>query len=401
MRLQHHGASNGDHAVIAGCFTVQAQERIVYGKPAETAVIEEADHYGARRVFAVSTRSLTCHDNGPLQRITRALGKKHVGTFAEISAHNPVGDAIAAAARASAARADLLLAVGGGSVVDAAKAVQLCLWHGIRSPQAMDSYIARRAKGDAIPLPSNPVRTVSVTTTLSAAEFTPICGLTDSRTRNKVLLSHRLLSPISVILDPSVTLATPEWLLLSTGIRAVDHAVETYCCPQASPATEPLSLQGLRLLSHALPRIRAVPEDLIARQDAQFGMWQAVAGVAAGCNTGASHGIGYVLGGTFGVAHGHTSCVLLPAVLRWNSHVNADRQRALSAAMGAPERPAADLVAELIAGLGLPRTLRELNIGRESLDEIARRALTFMPVQMNPRRIEHCGHVREILELAW
>jgi maleylacetate reductase len=385
----------------AGCFTVQAQERIVYGKSAETAVVAEADYYRARRVFVVSTRSLTRHEDGPLQRIVRALGSRHVGTFAAIGAHSPAGDAIDAAAQARDARADLLVAVGGGSVVDATKAIQLCLWHGIRTPDAMDAHVARMEKGEELPMPSDPIRAVSVTTTLSASEFTPICGITNSRTRTKVLLTHRLFPPRSVILDPSATLMTPDWLLFCTGIRAVDHAVETYCCPLANPATEPLSLQGLRLMSQALPRIKASPGDLQARLDAQFGMWQAVAAVAAGGNTGASHGIGYVLGGTFGIAHGHTSCVLLPAVLRWNAVVNADRQRALSAAMGAPDRPAADLVAELIADLGVPRTLRDINIGPDSLDEIARRALAYEPVQMNPRKIERPEQVREILELAW
>ena len=104
-------------------------------------------------------------------------------------------------------------------------------------------------------------------------------------------------------------------------------------------ATEATSLQGLRLLSRALPAIKRSPRDLASRLEAQFGMWQAIAAGAAGVPTGASHGIGYALGATFGVAHGHTSCVMLPAVLKWNAAVNAERQKALSEAMGAPDRP--------------------------------------------------------------
>ena len=92
---------------------------------------------------------------------------------------------------------------------------------------------------------------------------------------------------------------------------------------------------------------------------------------------------------------------MLPAVLRWNAAVNGEQQRALSEAMGAPARPAADLVAELIAGLDLPGSLRAVNIARASLDEIAKRALGYEPVQMNPRRISRPEDVREILELAW
>jgi maleylacetate reductase len=96
-------------------------------------------------------------------------------------------------------------------------------------------------------------------------------------------------------------------------------------------------LQGLRLLGRALQNIKANPSDLEARLEAQFGMWQAILPGASGVSIGASHGIGYVLGGTFGVPHGHTSCVMLPAMLRWNAVVNSDRQRALAQALGAAD----------------------------------------------------------------
>src|SRR5438132_7481311 len=154
--------------MISGHFTLQAQERIVFGKPAEIAVVEEVERCGAKRVFVVSTRSLAGRDNGPLQRIERALGERHVGTFSAIAAHSPREDVIAAAAHARAARADLLVALGGGSVVDAAKAIQLCLWFELETPEAMGLYLARKgATGKEPTLPSDPVRMISVTTTLS------------------------------------------------------------------------------------------------------------------------------------------------------------------------------------------------------------------------------------------
>jgi maleylacetate reductase len=154
-------------------------------------------------------------------------------------------------------------------------------------------------------------------------------------------------------------------------------------------------------MSEALPAIKASPQGLEARMKAQFGMWQAVAANAAGVPNGASHGIGYVLGATYGVAHGHTSCVMLPAVLKWNAAVNADRQRALSAAMGSPERAASDLVAQLVRNLDQPTCLRDVNIKREALEEIAKRALGHGPVKTNPRPIRSVDDVMEILELAW
>jgi maleylacetate reductase len=393
-----------NHAGLpSGHFTIHAQERVIFGQPAAAALLAEIKRIGASRVFVTSTRSLAKLDDGPLQRVERALGAAHVGTCTAISAHSPREDVIAGANQAREAKADLLVAIGGGSVIDATKAMQLCLWLGLASPEAMEPYRAGldKAKSSPVTVPADPIRMVAISTTLSASEFTPAAGVTDMRTSSKQTFLHRLLVPRTVILDPATTLDTPDWLLYCTGIRSVDHAVESYCSKLANPATEPLSLQGLKLLYRALPAIKASPGDLKPRLEAQFGMWQAVAASTAGPGSGASHGIGYALGSTFGVAHGHTSCVMLPAVLRWNAKVNGDRQRALSEAMGAPDRPAGDLIAELVAHLDQPGTLRAVGIKRENLDEIAERSLGYKPVLVNPRPIKTVADVREILELAW
>jgi len=386
-----------------GTFSITQHERIVFGLPAETAVPAEVERMNAKRVFLTSTRSLLEKEQGPLQRLARALGAHHVGTFAAIRSHSPREDVVAGARAAREARADLLVAVGGGSVIDATKAMQLCLWLGLDSPEALEPYCLgfERTRYSAVVLPSDPIRMISVSTTLSAAEFTENAGVTQSATNTKQTFRHRLFAPRVVVLDPATTLDTPDWLLFCTGIRSVDHAVENYCNAKANPATEALSLQGLRLLSRALPAIKASPRDLAPRLEAQFGIWQAIAASAAGVPTGASHGIGYALGATFGVAHGHTSCVMLPAVLAWNAKVNGERQQALAHAMGAPGRAASELVKELVAELGQPVSLRAVGIRREDLGEVARRALNYHPVKVNPRPINSPADVMEILELAW
>lgn len=365
--------------------------------------MQEATRYDCQRVFVVSTRSLAQLDDGPLQRIVRALGHRHVGTFGAVRAHTPREDVIAGANAARAAEADLLVAVGGGSVIDATKVMQLCLWLRLETPAALEPYrggapaeIARSFRP-----PQNAIRMIAVSTTLSAAEFTSSAGITDTTLPAKQSISDRLLVPRSAVLDPTATIATPLGLLFSTGIRAIDHAVESYCSAQANPVTEGSSLLGLKLLSEALPTIKADPTDLDARMRAQFGMWQAISANAAGVPNGASHGIGYVLGATYNVAHGHTSCVMLPAVLAWNATINADRQRALSAAMGAPERDASDLVKALVSALDQPTSLRDVGIERADLEKIAQRAVGHGPVKTNPRPVRSAEDVMEILELAW
>jgi maleylacetate reductase len=395
--------SNAATPLQPGAFNITQHERIVFGMPAGEAVVAEAERIGAARVFVTSTRSLAQKEHGPLQRLEKALGARHVGTHATIRSHSPREDVVAGANAARAARADLLVAVGGGSVIDATKAMLLCLWKGLDSPTAMEPYCLgfERTRSSALELPADPIRMIAVSTTLSASEFTENAGITQSATNTKQSFRHRLFAPRVVVLDPASTLDTPDWLLFCTGIRSVDHACENYCNAKANLATEALSLQGLKLLSRALPAIKRRPRELGPRLEAQIGMWQAIAPSASGVPTGASHGIGYALGATFGVPHGHTSCVMLHAVLKWNAAVNAERQKALSEAMGAPGRLASELVRELVAGLDQPTTLRGVGIKRENLDEIARRALSYHPVQVNPRPIKSTEDVKEILELAW
>jgi len=116
---------------------------------------------------------------------------------------------------------------------------------------------------------------------------------------------------------------------------------------------------------------------------------------------GASHGIGHVLGGTAGVPHGYTSCVMLPHVLRYNATVNAERQQWVSEALGRPDQAAADVVAALVAELGLPGRLRDVGVKEDMLDRIAEGSMHDRWVHTNPRPIEGPATVRMLLDAAW
>jgi maleylacetate reductase len=115
---------------------------------------------------------------------------------------------------------------------------------------------------------------------------------------------------------------------------------------------------------------------------------------------GASHGIGYVLGAAYGVPHGYTSCVMLPFVMRWNRTANAERQALVAEAMGQPGRDAGDVLDNFIRNLGMPRSLHEVNVGKEHFDAIAQAAMATPWVPRNPRKIGGPAEVREILDMA-
>jgi len=379
--------------LTSGRVVFTKMEEVHYGKPAAQSLAELVKEHGAERVFLMVSGTLN-RETDEVEKVRRALGNKCVGTFDRMPAHSPRAAVIAAAAQARAARADLIVTLGGGSITDGAKAVQLCLANDVTSVEGMD-----RIRGASDVKPPT-VRQVSIPTTLSAGEFSGLAGVTNEATKVKEMFRHPLTIPQAVILDPDVTRHTPMWLFLSTGIRAVDHCVEGVCSNESTEFTNASALHGLSLLARGLPRVKADPKDMKARLDCQIGSWLSMGGLAAGVPMGASHGIGYVLGAVFDVPHGHTSCIMLPAVMRWNKPANADRQALIATAMGHPGRDAGDVLDDFIRGLGMPRSLGEVKVGREHFERIASQAMGTPWVPRNPRRIDGPAEVREILELA-
>ncbi len=387
-------------AIATGHLTLHPQERVIFGRPAAEAAPEELARTGAKRAFVTSTASLARASDGPLQKVIAGLGGTCVGVFDRIGAHSPEQDVVDAANAARDAGADALVAIGGGSVIDATKAVQMCLWEGATTVAQMRALADRYGRGGLAPL-GGEIRILAVPTTLSAAEFTPNAGITDKEAGAKTGYSNPWFVPRSVILDPEATLTTPMGLLVSTGMRAMDHAAEAYCSPTANPMSDLYALGAARRLSEALRAIRERPGDPAARQSAQFGMWQGILALTSGAGSGASHAVGYALGAAFGVPHGETSCIMLPATLRWNAEVDADRQRGLAEALGDASRPAWELMAELVRDIGVPARLSDKGIGRGDLPRLAELAFEYPPMKRNPRPVRSPKDIEEILELAF
>jgi maleylacetate reductase len=374
-----------------------AMEEVVFGRPAPLAIVEQTDRLHASRAFLMVSGTLN-RQTDEIDKIRKALGPRYAGTFDAMPPHTPREAVIAAANQARAADADLIVTVGGGSITDGAKAVQLCLANDIGTVEGIDAI--RAARGAAPPMTAPRVRQISVPTTIAGGEFSAIAGVTNVGTKVKEMLRHQLVMPRVAILDPAITVHTPEWLWLSTGIRAVDHCVEGICSDEAHPYGDAQALKGLSMLAQALPRVKADPNDLDARMDCQIGTWLSTGPLASGVPMGASHGIGYVLGAEFGVPHGYTSCVMLPYVMHWNKSANGGRQALVSAAMGHPGQDASHVLDNFIRSLGLPRTLGEVKVGPEHFDHIAEQAMATPWVPRNPRQIDSPSQVREILVLA-
>lgn len=379
-----------------------ATERVHLGTPAADALAMEAERLGAARVFLLTSASLA-HGTDEISRIEVALGGRHAATHFGIRPNAPRSDVLAAASRARDVRADLIVTVGGGSVTDAGKIILICLKHDIRTIEDFDQFRTHVEDDGTVVQPDfapPDIRVVCVPTTLSGGEFNPLSGATDERIKLKQGYSQRMMVPVAVVLDPAITRHTPEWLWLSTGIRSVDHAVETLGSLQSNDYCDGIADSALRLLVEGLPRVKADPSDIEARLKCQIGAWQSMLPILAGVPMGASHAIGHVLGGTCNVPHGYTSCVMAPFVQAFNASVNAARQTRISACLGAVDRSVSEQLDKFIAGLGMPRSLNAVGVSRDQFPIIAKYTLLDFWGRTNPRPIRNEEDVLGILESA-
>jgi len=373
-----------------GVYDYVPRKRIRWGQNSLKAVCEEID--GSARLFIVTTKSLA-NKTTVINNLQASLGNQCAGVFHNISEHTPFGDVVAATKAARDTSCNMILSVGGGSVIDAAKAMIVCLRENIDSVDALSSQVGKVSEG-----PSGPLH-ICAPTTLSGAEHTEFAGGINPSTGTKDLLGGTHICPNTVILDPCVAVHTPEALWLSTAIRSVDHAIEGICAHDSSPLIQAEAVGALGLFARSLRRTKQVPHDMTARMESMHAVWLATASIGRVMH-GASHGLGYLLGALGKVPHGVTSCVFLPAVLDWNRSVNGDKQKQIAAALGAENMSAGDAVRQLIADLGLPGTLREVGADDGLKQQICEHAMTHPVVLANPRPITSPDDIYEIIRLA-
>ncbi len=388
--------------VTASQVVLTATERVTLGVRAADAIAEEAANRGAKRVFILCSSFLN-RQTDEIRRIEAALGDRHAATHDGIQPHAPRGDVLAAANQARAAKADLVVTVGGGSVTDAGKILLICLKHNITTVDRFDDYRVRVEEDGTVvsPVFDGPdVRAICVPTTLSGGEFNPLSGATDESIKQKQPYTQREMVPVCIVLDPAITVHTPEWLWLSTGVRSVDHATETLASFLSNDFCDGIADSALRLLAEGLPRVKANPGDLDARLKCQIGAWQSMIPIIGGVPMGASHAIGHVLGGTCDVPHGYTSCVMSPFVQAFNAPVNGERQKRISACLGDASRPASELLDTLIRGLGMPRSLKEVGVREDQLQLVSEYTLEDIWGRTNPRPITSARDVMAILQTA-
>lgn len=388
--------------MATGVYRHTMLEQVVHGQPFEKAVVDDVLASGSQRVFIVAAPQ--AHASASLAKLRAALGPRCVGAFFGALPHVPVQCVREGASRAGQLKADHLIAIGGGSVIDAAKAIAWLVHSGAESdastllvPQDLSLVDpGHRNQADA-----DWLRITAVPQTLSAAEFTWFAGVSDPSRKVKNIVAHAAMAPRSVILDPALTLDFPLSTFLASGVKAMDHAIERLVALSSHPMSDALSIHALQLLSQALPAVHSRPDELEARLQGQLASWLSIAGGSAGVKTGASHALGHTIGAHAGVSHGLTSCVLLPSVLRWNKQHNQQQQVRVMSTLGESGADLAAWVERFVGSLGLPTRLHELGVAKDDLLQIAQKSLHDPGMRHNPRPVESVADALEILQAAW
>ena len=383
---------------------------VVHHGPGAIARIGDAmQEIGASRAFVVTSPSVT-KSTDALERLSNHLGDQLVKVFDGVRPHVPYACLQPGLDALRASGADVVVSVGGGSSVDAARALALSIGEGIENVAELERFRAEFVPPSTTTFPATSGRAlphIAIPTTLSAAEFANAGAVTSEERRSKDLLIADELTPRAVILDPELAVQTPTSLWFSTGMRALDHAIESVYSPNGGPVIDVLSLDAIRRMAAALRRAQANPTSVEAREQGQVAAWMSYFG-EMNLTLGLSHAIGHQLGARFGMLHGVTSCIVLPQVMRFLAPVVEERLALVAGALGmdaatvsaaGPAEAAAGAVEQLVSELGLPSRLHQVGVSPDDFPSLAQAVLGDLVVAGSPRPVNH-AQVVEILEAA-
>ena len=361
-----------------GEFNFTRLERVIFGPGKVESVSREADRRGLKRVIVVTGKTLG--RSKLLDRVTGALGSRCAAVFKNSQQHVPLHTVRELAAEIKRVDADCLVAFGGGSPIDTIKVAIASAMSGkdpADSARTLDFSAA--AQNDSVQFPIQ----IAIPTTLSAGEYTPAGGTTDEATRIKGGLVDPRLQARTIINDPEVTLETPPWLWAATGMRAFDHAVEGTYSIRHQIISDALASKAIALLLEHLPLSLTTTgaEQVAHRGYCQTAAWLSIFG---GLNTrfGVSHALGHQIGPKWDVAHGVTSCITLPHVMRFMADIAPDRFGPIAEGFGIefdaknPRVTAlecSDRTANFIAQFArfdVPHTLKDAGVPRAEISQI-------------------------------
>ncbi len=305
-------------------------QRVVFAAGALLHTAEEAERLNFSRALIVATPGSGARLG---RKLVDILGARAAGLHAQAVVHVPKAVAAAGLEAARAAKADGLVAVGGGAAIGLAKAIA-------------------RERG---------LKILAVPTTYSGSEATPIFGLTDGE--RKITGRDAKVLPRTILYDPDLTLGLPAAVSAASGMNAIAHCVEAFWADGRTPVTMALASEAMRRFAKNLPAVVADGADAAARAECLVAAWLAGTVLAAG--TGLHHKLAHVLGG-LGLPHAETHAIILPHVMRFNLAAAPQAKARLGEALGSNDP--ANAIAAMLQQFPIPQRLREVGFDRGKID---------------------------------
>lgn len=294
---------------------------------------------------------------------------------------------------------DGIIAIGGGSALDGAKAIGMTVNSGVN----LWDFEYRKPDPILNSLDCFPNFITIPTTAGTGAETESTAMITDTVQGMKFCLAHLGMRPSLAILDPELTVELPANLTAWTGVDALTHALEAYLVPGLNPLCDGAALEGLKLISKWLKVAFDEPKNISARGGMLIG--SCLAGVAFTKGLGLVHSISHMIGAEYNTQHGLTNAIILPAVMKFNLPYVGDKVRSISHAMDLKEASSDMIVQEIeqiLDYVNIPRSLTEIGIPLECKKRIAKKAMLDSATATNPRlaQIEDVEELTEISILA-
>lgn len=367
--------------------------KIHFGAGSRSQLAAEFDLLGVGKPLLVTDKGIVAA--GLIDRIRADVPRLSEAPIFDETPENPTEAASsAAAALYRDAGCDAIVAVGGGSPLDLAKAVSLLAGH----PEPLAQYAAIDGGVPKITASKPPLIAVP-TTAGTGSEVGRAALITLDDGRKLGFISPHMI-PTVAICDPELTLGLPARLTAATGMDAITHCIETYISPRYNPPAEAIALDGLARAIRWIRQAVANPQSLEARTEMMMAALQG--GLTFQKGLGGVHSLSHPLGGLkeYRLHHGTLNAVLLPHVLRFNDgHIGA-KAGPLRAVLGSKDgEQLADAIERLNADLGMPRTLTEMGVSRACFDDVAEAAVLDHSTASNPRPLT-AADFKNLLEAA-
>lgn len=355
--------------------------KIIAGVDALNSLNEHLAILGNKPLILIGSGSIK--RNGTFGRIEAAVGSDYA-IFENIPSDPDIQTVDAGLAVYKKESCDYLIAAGGGSVLDASKAIALLAANG----GSVSDYEFKPPMHKCPPIVAIP------TTAGTGSEVTKWSIITDNEHKKKMAIGHEYLMPAVAVLDPGITVSMPRNITAATGMDALTHAIEAYISDRANSLSDIWALKAIELLTKNILKATYNPTDLDARTAMLYG--QMYAGIAFNNSAvGLVHAMSRPLGAYYGIPHGEANAMLLPAILEYNLMVSADKYCDIAAVIGlettgmdrneVAER-LVEFIAELFYKLPLKSRLSEFSVANEDISKMAKAAHENASAKVNPRK---------------